>query len=185
MAVTTITASMLAPLRGAKRWAYLTRAKTIRFATTNEDGSIYLSPLWHIVEDERIYIPVDAASRHGANFEAGRPLSALVDSGDEYATVAGVRILGHMEVVQDDELVERLQDMLREKYFHVGHPYAEAYFEFGDWAGRKFYELVPDKMIGWDSRETTMPQVPESRALPEHVTDRRLSGGSSNGSKAD
>jgi nitroimidazol reductase NimA-like FMN-containing flavoprotein (pyridoxamine 5'-phosphate oxidase superfamily) len=174
MAVTKVTASMTAPLRGAKRWAYLARAKTIRFASTNEDGSIYLSPLWLVVEDEHIYIPIDAASRHGANFESGRALSALVDSGDEYATVAGVRVLGRMTAIDDPDLVERLQGMLFEKYFHVGHPYAEAYFEFGEFAGRRFFELVPDKMIGWDSRETTMPQVPEARLLPEAVGDRLL-----------
>jgi hypothetical protein len=176
MAVTTITASMLAPLRGDKRWAYLSRAKTIRVATTNEDGSIYLSPLWFVVHGQRIYIPVDAASRHAANFESGRPLAALVDGGDEYATVAGVRILGTMAVVEEDELVDRLQGMVFEKYFHAGHPYADAYFEFGEWAGRQYFELQSDKMIGWDSRETTMPQVPETRALPPHVGDRRLNG---------
>jgi hypothetical protein len=174
MAVTQITASMLAPLRGDKRWAYLTRAKTIRFASTNDDGSIYLSPLWLVVHEQKIYIPVDAASRHGANFETGRPLAALVDAGDEYATVSGVRILGKMALVEDAGLVERLQEMVFEKYFHVGHPYAESYFEFGEWAGRRYFELVPDKMIGWDSRETTMPQVPETRVLPAHVADRRL-----------
>lgn len=177
MAVTQITASMLAPLRGAKRWAYLSRARTIRFASTNEDSSIYLSPLWLVVEDEHIYIPVDAASRHGANFDAGRPLSALVDTGDEFATVSGVRILGTMQVVEEHDLVERLQALIGEKYFGAGHPYAEAYFEFGEWAGRRYFELVPEKMIGWDSRETTMPQVPETRVLPEHVTDRRLEAG--------
>lgn len=177
MAVKNITASMLAPLRGEKRWAYLARAKTMRFASTNEDGSIYLSPLWLVVDEQKIYIPVDAASRHGVNFESGRPLAALVDAGDEYATVAGVRILGTMAPVDDADLVERLQDMLFEKYFHVGHPYAEAYFEFGEFAGRRFYELQPDKMIGWDSRETTMPQTPETRVLPGVVQDRRLSDG--------
>jgi general stress protein 26 len=176
MAVTAITASMLAPLRGDKRWAYLSRARTIRVATTNEDGSIYLSPLWMVVHEQRIYIPVDAASRQAANFEAGRPLAALVDGGDEYATVSGVRILGTMAVVEDHELVERLQEMVFEKYFHVGHPYAESYFEFGEWAGRRYFELMPDKLIGWDSRETTMPQVPEARALPSHVGDRRVNG---------
>jgi hypothetical protein len=165
---------MLAPLRGAKRWAYLSRAKTIRVATTNEDGSIYLSPLWLVVHEQRIYIPVDAASKQAANFEAGRPLAALVDMGDEYATVSGVRILGAMSVVEDSELVATLQDMVFEKYFHVGHPYAESYFEFGEWAGRRYFELVPDKLIGWDSRETTMPQVPEKRSLPPHVGDRHL-----------
>jgi hypothetical protein len=177
MATVKVTASVTNPLRGEKRWAYLDRARTIRFATANEDGTIYLSPLWLVVLDQHIYIPVDAASRHGDNFQAQRPLAALVDAGDEYATVSGVRILGHMEPIDDAELVERLQGMLFEKYFHVGHPYADAYFEFGEVAGRRFYELVPDKMIGWDSRETTMPQVPETRVLPDFVEDRRLDAG--------
>jgi hypothetical protein len=172
MAVTKITASMLAPLRGKKRWAFLERARTIRFASANEDGSIYLSPLWLVVEDEKIYIPIDAASKHGANFEAGRPLSALVDAGDEYAVVHGVRIIGTMTVVEDDELFQRLQDKVFEKYFYVGHPYAESYFEFGEFAGRRFFELVPDKMIGWDMRETTEVAAYEARVLPDFVSDR-------------
>ncbi len=174
MAVTEITASMLMPLRGKKRWAYLERARTIRFATVNEDGSIYLSPLWFVVEGEHLYIPVDAASRHGDNFAAGRPLAALVDSGDEYATVHGVRLLGGMEEVTDSDLFDRLQEKVFEKYFHVGHPFGDAYMEFGQAAGRRYYELVPEKMIGWDMRETTMPQVPETRTLPDHIGDRRL-----------
>jgi len=172
MAVSPITASKLMPLRGDKRWAYLTRAKTIRFATLNEDGTIYLSPLWLVVLDQKIYIPVDAASRHGANFEAQRALSALVDGGDEYATVNGVRILGRMEKVQDGDLVGRLRELVFEKYFYTGHPYADSYREFGEVAGRAYYELIPDKLIGWDMREITTLAMPETRVLPEHVKDR-------------
>jgi general stress protein 26 len=168
--------SKVTPLKGDKRWAYLSRAKTIRFASTNEDGSIYLSPLWLVVRDEKIYIPVDAGSRHGKNWEAGRPMSALVDSGDEYASVAGVRILGKMAVVDDEQRVDELQKLMFEKYFYVGHPYADNYFEFGEFAGRRYYELVPDKMIGWDMRENTALSVPEARVLPAHIGDRPLPG---------
>jgi general stress protein 26 len=177
MAATTITTSMVMPLRGKKRWAYLERAPTIRVATTNEDGSIYLSPLWMVVDEQRLYIPIDAASRHAANFESGRSLAALVDMGDEYATVSGVRILGTMTRVEDEQLVDHLQELVFEKYFYVGHPYAEAYFEFGDFAGRQYFELVPDKMIGWDLRETSTCQGPEARTLPPHACDRRLTDG--------
>lgn len=168
------TASTWAPLRGEKRWAYLERAKTIRVATTNEDGSIYLSPLWFVIDAKRIFLPLDAGSRHGANGEAGRALAGLIDVGDEYATVSGVRIAGGLEVVRDPELFDALEAKMFDKYFHVGHPYAEQYFEFGEWAGRKYYEIVNAKLIGWDSRETTTPQVPEARVLPAHVTDRRI-----------
>jgi len=88
-----------------KRWAYLTRAKTIRVASTNADGSIYLTPLWFVVHERRLYIPLDT-SRHGENFLAGRPLAALVDEGDEYVTVSGVRMLGTVRFVEDQALVE-------------------------------------------------------------------------------
>ncbi len=166
------TASQTNPLRGEKRWAYLTRQKTIRVATTNEDGSIYLTPLWFVVDEQKIYLPLDAGSRHGANAEAGRAVAALVDAGDEFTTVSGVRILGSLAAADDPALASRLQDMVFEKYFYVGHPYAEQYFEFGEFAGRRYFQLVPEKMIGWDSRETTMPAVPEARVLPDLVKDR-------------
>jgi len=169
-----VTASMAAPLRGKKRWAYLERQRTIRLATTNEDGSIYLSSLWYVVRDEVIYLPVDAAGPHARNMDAGRTLAGLVDTGDEYATVAGVRIFGTATRVDDQALYGALQDMVFEKYFYVGHPYAEPYFQFGRAAGRQYYALQPSKMIGWDSRETAPPNVVELRELPEHVNDRRL-----------
>ncbi len=165
-------ASLTNPLRGQKRWAYLTRQRTVRVASTNEDGSLYLSPLWFVVDGEKIYLPLDAGSRHGANGEAGRPVAGLVDAGDEFTTVSGVRILGSLAPVDDAEHVARLQELVCDKYFYVGHPYAEQYFEFGEFAGRRYYELVPDKMIGWDSRETTMPAVPEARVLPAFVQGR-------------
>lgn len=167
-----VTASTWQPLRGDKRWAYLARARTIRVATANEDGTIYLSPLWLVVHDKKLYIPIDAASRHGANFSAGRALSALVDQGEEYATVSGVRISGTMQKVTDAALVETLAQLVLDKYFHVGHPYAEQYLEFGQVAGRSYYELVPDKMVGWDMREINVLPMPESRTLPAHVKDR-------------
>ena len=163
------------PLHSEKRWAYLTRAKTIRLATTEEDGSIYLSPLWFLVDNKKIFIPIDAAGRHGRNGEAGRPLAGLVDAGDEFSIVSGVRIVGKMVRVDDAALRDRLNSLLFEKYFYVGHPYAEVYFEMGVAAGRIFYELVPDRIVGWDAREIALPPAPESRVLPDFVRDRLLS----------
>lgn len=169
-----VNASMAAPLRGKKRWAYLERQRTMRLATTNDDGSIYLSSLWYVIRDETIFLPIDAAGKHGTNIKAKRNLAGIVDSGDEYATVAGVRILGSAVEVDDPALFEELQNLVFDKYFYEGHPYAEPYFQFGQTAGRKYYALIPDKMIGWDCRETAAPQAVESRVLPDFVTDRRI-----------
>ena len=166
------TASVTNPLRGDKAWAYLDRQRTIRIASTNESGDIYLTPVWYVTYNKTIYIPLDAGSRHGANAEAGRKVAGLVDAGDEFVTVNGIRILGTLSSGEDQLLVDSLQERVFEKYFYVGHPYAEQYFDFGVFAGRRYYQFVVDKMIGWDSRETTMPAVPEARVLPSFVTDR-------------
>jgi len=174
MAFVNVTAAMAAPLRGAKRWAYLARQEFIRVATTNDDGSLYLSTLWYVTRDQVIYLPVDAASRHGVNLLAGRPFTALVDSGHEYTTVAGVRIDGTVSKVTDAALIESLQQAVFDKYFYVDHPHAEAYFGFGKAAGRTYYALKPTRMIGWDSREVAPPQAVELNELPAHVTDRRV-----------
>ena len=169
-----LTASSFMPLKGEKRWAYLTREKTIRLASTNEDGSIYLSPLWYVVNDKRIFVPLDAGGRHGGNGTSGRPLSALVDSGDEYATVHGVRIHGNLKLVSDSKIVTLVNELMFDKYFYIDHPYAERYFEFGEFVGRQVYELIPEKMIGWDMRETSLPTIPEKRNFPAHIQDRLL-----------
>jgi uncharacterized protein YhbP (UPF0306 family) len=160
-------------MKGGKRWAYITRQKTIRVATTNEDGSIYLSPLWYVVDEQRIFIPLDAASRHADNCAAGRALSAVIDSGDEYATVHGIRFVGTLKPA-DASLTDTLLTKIFEKYFYEGHPYAEAYFQFGRAAGRRLMQLVHTKAIGWDMREISLPSMPESRVLPHFVIDRRL-----------
>ncbi len=169
-----ITASVTNPLRGDKAWAYLARHRTIRLATVGDGGEIYLTPLWYVTDDNRIFLPLDAGSRHGTNAASGRPVSALVDAGDEFVTVNGVRIIGSLVPIDDSKHVERLQQLVFDKYFYVGHPYAEQYFEFGVFAGRRYHELAIKKMIGWDSRETTMPAVPEARSLPAFLTDRLI-----------
>jgi general stress protein 26 len=175
-AVAAVSASVAAPLRGKKRWSYLSRERTLRIATLNADGSIYLSSLWFAVVDEAIYLPIDAAGRHAENLRAGRAMSSLVDGGDEYATAAGVRIVGTAEEVDDADLVEKLEQAIGEKYFHEGHPFAEAYFLFGKTAGRKYFKVTPEKWAGWDTRETTTAQVTEVHELPDFVKDRLRDG---------
>jgi len=159
-------------MKGAKRWGYIARQKTIRLATTNEDGSIYLSPLWFVVHEKRIYLPLDAGSRHATNSEAGRALAAVIDSGDEYATVHGIRFTGSLKTVTDKAFYATAMELVFEKYFYDGHPYAEAYFQFGVAAGRQIVELVTKKAVGWDMREISVPAMPESRVLPDFVSDR-------------
>jgi nitroimidazol reductase NimA-like FMN-containing flavoprotein (pyridoxamine 5'-phosphate oxidase superfamily) len=161
-------------MRGAKRWAYIERQRTIRIATVNDDGSIYLSPIWYVVQNQTIYLPFDAGSKHASNVKARGHLTGVIDSGDEFATVHGVTIKGTLRPVEDSAIVEKIMGLIFNKYFYDGHPYAESYFQFGKAAGRGITELVAQKFGGWDMRETSLPQVPEARVLPSFLKDRLL-----------
>ncbi|CAB4869120.1 unannotated protein [freshwater metagenome] len=163
-------------LLGEKRWRFLERAKTIHVATVNDDGSVYLSPLWYVVLDKVMYMPLDAGARHKQNGTSGRPVYGVVDAGDEYATVHGVRIEGSFESVEDADLISAIEQALLEKYFYgeTRHPYATPFNEFGAFAGRGYAKLITTKMIGWDMREMSVPPMPEAGRFPKHVTDRLL-----------
>lgn len=155
----------------AKQWAFLARARTMRVASLNADGSIHLTPVWFVTIGERLFI-VDDATPHRDNFEAGRAFSAVVDEGDDYRSLHGLRIQGEVRPVAESELVERIPQLVLEKYFYVGHPHLEAYVEFGQWAGRRNFEIVPTIMTGWDAREETHPQGRERRRFPRPLSDR-------------
>ncbi|MGU3438136.1 pyridoxamine 5'-phosphate oxidase family protein [Actinomycetes bacterium M1A6_2h] len=157
-----------------KQWAFLERARTMRVASLNDDGSIELSSAWFVVDARRLFVVCDGGS-HPSNFDAGRVFSAVVDEGDEFHTLHGVSMKGRIESVTDPQLLDKMPDLLFEKYFHTGHPQSESYFEYGEWAGRRYFEIVPLAMAGWDAREQTQLHGRERRRFPLVLPDRLAS----------
>jgi nitroimidazol reductase NimA-like FMN-containing flavoprotein (pyridoxamine 5'-phosphate oxidase superfamily) len=161
--------SLAAPLRGAKRWNFLDRAHTIHVATQFGDDPIYLAALWFVVHEETIYLPLDQASKHMHNIERGGRLSAVVDEGHSIADVRGIHVEGHARKVDDREFAEELEEMVLQKYFYEGDPYLEEYVNFGQYNDRTFWEVIPDKMWGFDLREISNMATSEKRVLPDHM----------------
>jgi hypothetical protein len=160
-----------APLRGRKRWNFLNRCETIRVATQYGDENIYLSALWYVVYEDRIFIPLDQASKHKSNMDRGGRLSAVVDEGHSIADVRGVHIEGSAVLVEDREFHEELEEMVLQKYFYEGDPYLEEYVNFGEYNDRRFYEIVSERMYGFDLREASVLATPERRTFPDHMIE--------------
>jgi hypothetical protein len=175
-----VTLGELAPLDGAKRWAFLEKAAKLRLASALPGGPINVSPSWFVVVDDTVYVPLDPTvgdpiqtitpdSRHIDVIDAGGRVTALIDEGDEISNVRAVQLEGTSERVVDDKLVDELLDLVAEKYFHVGHPHLEYYFSAGAVAARHWYRIVPDRVDGWDMRELPQPPVQDLLSFPEHV----------------
>ncbi|MEA2379497.1 MAG: hypothetical protein QOK00_1121 [Thermoleophilaceae bacterium] len=158
--------STIAPLRGAKRWAFLERQRTIRVASSSDGGPIYLNPLWYVVKEREIYIPLDQASGHTKNVDAGGRLTAVVDAGDEFGTAHGLMIEGQFELIEDEAFGEELNEMCLDKYFYTGHPYRQQYIDFGHCYGRTWHRLAITRTVSWDIRECSPMAARERRTLP-------------------
>ena len=87
------------------------------------DEPIYVTALWYVVHDRKIYLPLDQANRHVKNLDGGGRLSAVVDDGHSIADVRGVNIEGTAVAVTDPEFIEELEELVLQKYFYAGDPY--------------------------------------------------------------
>lgn len=170
----------IAPLSGAAIWGYLEHAKTLRLATALPGEPIEVSPVWFVATEEEIYFFIDPvvgdpgrsltpASRHLTALDDGGQVSAVIDDGDDLTNFRGVQVAGRARAVNDPELVEELVDLSLEKYFYIGHPHLEAYLSQGMLEARRWFQLVPDRIEGWDRRLLPQPPIMERRVLPPHV----------------
>jgi nitroimidazol reductase NimA-like FMN-containing flavoprotein (pyridoxamine 5'-phosphate oxidase superfamily) len=170
-------------LRDATLWGYLEVAKTMRLATVTGRSAIEVSPVWFVVRDETAYFAIDPvvgdpgraatpASRHLAALDRDCRVSAVVDDGEDLTNFRGVQFAGKAAEVQDARLKDELVDLALEKYFYIGHPHLEAYLSTGMMDARRWFQLVADRVEGWDRRLLPQPPIMERRVLPPHLRKR-------------
>ena len=170
----------IAPLTGASLWGYLERATTMRLATVTGRQAIEVSPVWFVVRLETIYFPIDPtvgdpgraatpASRHMRTLDSGGRVSGVIDDGEDLSNFRGVQLTGKAAHVSDPGLADELLDLALEKYFYIGHPHLEHYLSRGALDERRWYEFVPDRVLGWDRRLLPQPPIMERRVLPPHL----------------
>lgn len=174
----------IAPLKGASLWGYLEQARTMRLATVTGRQAIEVSPVWFVVRNETIYFVIDPtvgdpgrsttpASRHLPALDSGGRVSAVVDDGEDLSNFRGVQLAGKTTLVEDTALNEELLDLSLEKYFYIGHPHLEHYLSRGAIELRRWYQLVTDRIEGWDRRLLPQPPILERRVLPPHLRNRK------------
>ena len=116
-------------------------------ATTDDDGSAYLTAVWYLWEGGAFLVPTAGTSRKARNADARRRASIAVDS--RGAALAGVSATGPVEVVRGEEALA-LNDRIHHRYVT-----AEGMedFKLGELlrAGDDVtLRLVPDRWHEWD-----------------------------------
>lgn len=125
---------------------FLARSRTLRIATVGEDGVPHVVPLWFVWHDGAIWLNSLARSERHAHLRAGRPVGLVIDDGERYEELRGVRMSGTPEVVPDD-------DPVRVEAYRM---FARKYFGVDELPNQRSYEtvrIVPDEVASWDFRK--------------------------------
>lgn len=100
-------------------------------------------PLWFLWHDAAVWLNSLVSSRRHAHLRSGRSVGVVVDAGERYAELRGVRMAGVPAVVGDEDAAGR--EALRR--------FGEKYFRGRDVPARRRYETVritPTEMVSWD-----------------------------------
>ncbi len=80
----------------------------VQIATLDRDGAPHLTTLFYVVQDGRIAFWTYGTSQKVKNLERDPRISALVETGTDYAELAGVSIQGKAELVRDPDGIRRI-----------------------------------------------------------------------------
>ena len=126
--------------------AFLGAARTLRLATVGDDGIPHVVPLWFVWHDGAIWLNSLKRSRRHTQLRTGRPVGLVVDDGDRYDELRGVRMTGRPAVVGADDGRPAVR-LFAPKYFGVDtdEPPSQRSYEV--------VRIVPDEIASWDFRK--------------------------------
>ena len=80
----------------------------VQVASIGRYGMPHLTTLFYVVLDDKICFWTYARSQKVRNLERDPRVSALVETGTEYAELAGVSVQGTAEIVRDPDAIRRI-----------------------------------------------------------------------------
>ncbi len=136
---------------------FLLAQRTIVVTTLRRDGSPVAHPLWFVKLGESVYLDTRTGSPKHKNILNDPRVCALVESGESYFELRGVRIEGRCEPVTDPSEIERVQGALEEKDRRLG----SGMTEMPDWfsksreqrrstGDRVILRIPMERVYSWD-----------------------------------
>lgn len=131
-------------------------AKVLQVATIGKDGTPHLAPMWFAMDDGRVVFRSFSKSQKIVNLTRDPRITALVETGDTYATLRGVMIKGRAELVADPAYVLEIYGRLAARYPFAGDtpvPLEGEALEqaFGPFARKNTAVIIePSRVTSWD-----------------------------------
>jgi nitroimidazol reductase NimA-like FMN-containing flavoprotein (pyridoxamine 5'-phosphate oxidase superfamily) len=132
---------------------FLMSQRTTRVATTGEDGTPHVVPLWFVWQGGVLYLNSTLGNPTVENLLRTGQAAAVIDDGQTYDSLRGVVLTGVAERVDGDPRLPAVERKWSEKYLGGGElPYRR-------WRNRVWLRLSPARVASWD-----FSKIPEARA---------------------
>jgi nitroimidazol reductase NimA-like FMN-containing flavoprotein (pyridoxamine 5'-phosphate oxidase superfamily) len=136
-----------------ERDVFLRSKRTARVATSGENGSPHVVPLWFVWHEGTLFLNSTLGNPTVDNMLRSGRAAAVIDDGDEYEVLRGVTLSGRVEHAEEDPRLPRVERAWSEKYLGGDEvPYRR-------WRNRVWLRLVPERVASWDFRK-----IPEAKA---------------------
>lgn len=96
--------------------AFLEEQRILQLATIGHDGYPHLVAMWYVLLDNQIAFWTYAKSQKAVNLRRDPRLTCLVEAGVQYDELRGVQIKGQAIIYQDRETVQRIGEIIWERY---------------------------------------------------------------------
>jgi len=137
--------------------SFLDTQRTLILVTLRSDGSPVAHPMWFARVGDALYINTRSDSFKWKNAVRDPRVCAVVEDGETYFALRGVRVEGRCQPVEDPQEAKRVREALEEKDRRIGSGVAEmpAWFAGSrsqrlDRGARVVLRIPMDRVYSWD-----------------------------------
>jgi nitroimidazol reductase NimA-like FMN-containing flavoprotein (pyridoxamine 5'-phosphate oxidase superfamily) len=133
--------------------SFLAGQRTVRLATSGQDGLPHVVPLWYVWHDGTMFMNSTLGNVTLRNLHANPRVAGIVDDGEGYQELRGALLHGMVEPADDDPRIGEVSELWSRKYMEGGP------LPYGRWKNRVWLRLIPDRVKSWDFRK-----IPQAKA---------------------
>jgi len=133
--------------------AFLEEQRTLQVATIDHDGWPHLIAMWYVLINDQVAFWTYAKSQKVVNLRRDDRLTCLVEAGERYDELRGVQIKGRAIISDDRETVQRIGEVIVERYYGPLDDNTRRMMAEVQGAKRVVVFVKPVEIATWDHRK--------------------------------
>jgi len=122
--------------------------KIMKIATLTEKNEPYITPVWYLYKDGKLFLMADKNSKKIKNIKRNSKMSFCIDR--DSVPYRGVRGISKAMIVSDPNKAVKVRTEIIIKYLgNLKNPWAQRYLEEGRKGNSVVVEIEPEVLVTW------------------------------------